>query len=135
MAWLISVSSDATRFTFSATISVIVTFAPSLARANAVARPIPRGEPAPVTKATFPSNLFMFTRIPSFLSHHTCFCRIWQSQSVQRACIDVTFQYITIKQLYKLRSHTASITLRSPGSQAKLASELVVGLFSRPTHP
>src|SRR5258708_39529503 len=87
MAWLISVSSDTTRFTFSATISVIVTFAPSLARANAVALPIPRGEPAPVTKATFPSNLFLFTCIPCLSQPSHVLLPDWQPQSGQRACI------------------------------------------------
>src|SRR5258708_32290131 len=87
MPWLIVVRSDPTRFTLSATISVIVTFAPSLARANAVALPIPRGEPAPVTKATFPSNLFLFTCIPCLSQPSHVLLPDWQSQSVQRSCI------------------------------------------------
>ena len=86
-------------------------------------------------RGMFHTHLYTLSRssISSFLSHHTCFCRMGSPNLYRETYIDVTFQYITIKQLYKRKS--LPIPLRSLGSQAKPASELVGGLYSRPTHP
>src|SRR5205823_6007025 len=112
MAWLISSSSDTTRLTLSATISVIVTFAPSFARANAVARPIPRGDPAPVTKATLPSNLFFIETSFHFFRLCSCVCTLRRKYPLRNEGIVLRVEVACLTPELK----------RKPGPERRVAS-------------